>query len=78
MAQEPLKQTHGQILLVQENRFQIKDAVGRRHLLTLSHSAPVGNLELNRWHKFKIPVMVQYEGEPNLASGIAHKVQPLS
>ena len=66
----------GHITVVQEQRFWLVTDTGQGLLLTLAHNAPVGENDLQRWHRAKTHVAVTYEGQPNLASGIAHVVKP--
>lgn len=66
----------GHITVVQEQRFRLVTDTGQGLLLTLSHNAPVGENDLQRWYQAKTHVAVTYEGQPNFASGIAHAVKP--
>ncbi len=67
------KTVTGRILLVQEGRFRLI-ADGRGFLLTLAHDANIEASELCRLHEENARVVVEYEGEPNLESGIARRV----
>lgn len=71
------KQIRGRIILIQEDRFRLVDMTGRGYLFSLSHSTYTNPADLRRWHDADLEVMVEYKGEPNLATGIAHKVDPL-
>jgi hypothetical protein len=42
----------------------------------LSHKAQAAQEDLERWCKAGVQVVAEYEGQPNLASGIAHRVYP--
>jgi len=66
----------GAILVVQEQRFRLLTDAGQGLLLTLSQMAPVQIDDLCRWQATRMPVMVEYTGEPNLTSGIAHHMWP--
>ncbi len=67
----------GRIIVVQEDRFRIVEDSGRGYLFTLSHKAGINQEDLERFRDAGTRVDVEYEGEPNLASGIAHTVEPL-
>ena len=73
----PRRTATGAIIVVQEQRFQLLTDRGQGLLLTLSHTAPVHIDDLCRWHVARLPVTVEYTGEPNLTSGIAYHVRPL-
>lgn len=66
----------GHIIIVQEQRFRLLTERGQGVLLTLSHHANVGVGALQRYRDAQALVTVEYEGEPNMASGIAHAVHP--
>ncbi|MFP5213337.1 MAG: hypothetical protein ACLGPL_08160 [Acidobacteriota bacterium] len=68
----------GYIVLVQEDRFRIVDDTGRGYLLTLSVHAGASQTDLEHWSLSGERLIVEYEGEPNLESGIAREVRPLS
>jgi hypothetical protein len=42
----------------------------------LSRYAPVAPEDLRRWHEEGREVLAEFEGEPNLDSGVAHRVEP--
>ncbi len=67
----------GRIILVQEDRFRMVADTGQGYLFTLSHKAEVGQEDLLRFRDADAEVTVEYEGEPNVASGVAHAVEPL-
>ena len=64
----------GHISVVQEERFRLITDEGAGLLLTLSHKANASPDDLCRYHEQKAHVRVDYDGEPNFASGIAHRV----
>ncbi len=68
----------GRIILVQEDRFRIVGKTGKGYLLTLSNKAGQSQADLQRFHDFDVAVRVEYEGEPNLKSGVAHRVTPMA
>jgi hypothetical protein len=68
------KIAQGRILLVQESRFRLLTGDGRGLLLTLAHNANVDADDLHRFHREDALLAVHYTGEPNLASGVAHRV----
>ena len=65
----------GHITLVQEQRFRLVTDTGQGLLLTLSHKASLGAEDLQRLHRNHTPVMVFYDGPPDLASGVAREVR---
>ena len=72
------RRLRGRIILVQEDRFRAVGSSGRGYLFTLSHRARAAHEDLARWHAADAEVLIEYEGEPNLASGVAHRVVPSS
>jgi hypothetical protein len=68
----------GSLIVVQEQRFRLLTDRGQGLLLTLAPTAPVQTEDLCRWYEAQMPVTVEYTGEPNLTSGIAHQVRPLA
>ncbi len=73
----PEKQTEsGIILAIQEYRFDLLTDDGRGLLFTMAHNAQPGLDELCRIHAHNIHVTVEYEGEPDLSTGIALRVLP--
>lgn len=67
----------GQVLLVQEQRFRLITAGGQSLLLTLDNHASTTMGQLASYAAQQRHVLVRYSGEPNLASGVAHSVQPI-
>ncbi len=72
-----MKTVRGRLLLIQEERFRILGDGGQSYLFTLAHNATPDISVLERWHDDDARVIVEYEGEPNLESGVAHSVKPL-
>ncbi len=66
------KSIEGRIILVQEERFRMVDSDGRSFLFDLSHSAPATSEDLKRWSRAKAWLRVEYEGEPEMESGVVH------
>jgi hypothetical protein len=66
----------GTIAVVQEQRFRLITDAGQGLLLTLAYDAPLDGKDLHRLHDANLHVVVEYEGEPNLDSGVAHSVKP--
>lgn len=66
----------GRILLIQEDRFRLVGEKGQEFLFTLSHKASCTADDLELWHKENRPVLVEYEGEPDFESAVAHSVRP--
>lgn len=69
------KSVMGRILVVQEMRFRLVSEDGRGYLFTLAHNANVDSGDLRRYQQSNLHVIVEYEGEPNLESGIARRVR---
>ncbi len=68
----------GRILLIQEERFRVLGERGQSYLFTLARNGSPDITILERWHEADVPVQVEYEGEPNLESGVAYSVKPLA
>ena len=77
MAMSGVKMAQGYITVVQEDRFSLMTDSGRGFLLTLAHDARTSAAELCHLHDIHAHVAVDYTGEPNLASGIAHAIRAL-
>jgi hypothetical protein len=67
----------GRITVVQEQRFRLTTDGGQSFLFTLGHGAPLDADTLCRLLASGTRVNVAYEHQPDLASGIAHSVQPV-
>lgn len=76
MATGRIRKVKGEILLIQEERFRLVGETGRGFLFTLSHKASVTVDHLELWYKERSRVIVEYEGEPNFESAVAHSVRP--
>jgi hypothetical protein len=63
----------GRVIQVQEQRFRLVLDDGPAYLLTLAHDASV---DLQHWLRTGQRVEVEYEGEPGLSSGVAHRLRP--
>ncbi len=68
------KTIKGHILQIQEERFRVLGETGQGFLFTLSHKASSTIDDLELWHRERRPVMVEYEGEPNLESAVVCSV----
>jgi hypothetical protein len=75
MAAARKRTAKGHITIVQEQRFRLVTDTGQGLLLTLAHDAPLEASDLQRLHEANTYVTVEYEGEPNLESGVAHSVR---
>jgi hypothetical protein len=64
---------YGRLIQVQEQRFRLALDDGPVYLLTLAHDAVADLQDLLRSGQ---RVVVEYEGEPGLSSGVAHAVRP--
>ncbi len=69
-----LRSVSGRITIVQEQRFRLVNGDGRGYLFTLARDADVDAAHLRRLRDANTSVIVEYEGEPNLESGIARRV----
>ncbi len=69
------RQARGHLTHVQEQRFRVATTDGPSLLLTLAHDAPVDASDLQRWLRERATVVVEYEGEPGLDSGMARAVR---
>jgi hypothetical protein len=67
----------GHITLVQEQRFRLLTEAGQSFLLTLAHDAPLDADCLCDFLAARTRVVVEYQGEPGLVSGVAHSVRPV-
>jgi hypothetical protein len=75
MATDKTHVAQGYIAVVQEQRFRLITDAGQGLLLTLAHDAPLDDKDLRHIHDANLHVVVEYEGEPNLDSGVAHSVK---
>ena len=62
----------GRIVAVQEQRFRLLTDTGQVYLLRLGRHAPVDASTLAELHRRGAQVTVEYTGEPNLNTGVAH------
>ncbi|MFZ0243652.1 MAG: hypothetical protein WAL90_18585 [Desulfobacterales bacterium] len=65
----------GRIISVQETRFRMVTADGRSFLFTLGHNAFAAEADLIDLRKARASVTVEYEGEPQLESGVARSLR---
>ena len=75
MATDRTHVAQGTIAVVQEQRFRLITDAGQGLLLTLAYDAPLDDKDLHVLHDANRHVVVEYEGEPNLDSGVAHSVK---
>ncbi len=75
MAADKMHVAQGIIAVVQEERFRLITDTGQGLLLTLAYDAPLDGADLRRLHQANRHVIVEYEGEPNLDSGVAHSIK---
>ena len=68
----------GYITVVQEQRFRLVTDTGQGLLLTLAHDAPLDSNNLQHLHESETHVDVEYEGNPNLQTGVAHIISSLN
>lgn len=69
-------QLRGIIIVVQESRFRLVDEAGHGYLLTLSKHANVTPEQLTGWAARRTPVVVEFTGEPDYATGVATRLLP--
>ena len=69
------RRLQGRIILVQEDRFRLLDDSGRGCLFTLSHKSGIDQWDLERLRDADARVEIEFDGEPNLDSGVAVWVQ---
>jgi hypothetical protein len=68
-----MMQVRGRVIQVQEQRFRLALDDGPAYLLTLAHDA---RADLEHLLRTGQRVVVEYEGEPGLSSGVAHTLRP--
>ena len=71
-------QAIGRIIVVQEQRFHLVTDNGQGLLLTVSYHAPIELSDLIWLQRAHARVLVEYTGESNLTSGVAHRISLLS
>ncbi len=67
----------GYITAVQEQRFRLMTDRGSNLLLTLGNFLRLSHQDLRSFHSTHAHVRVEYTGEPDLDSGVAHSIQLL-
>lgn len=77
MAEKTKHVLSGYISVVQEQRFRLVTDDGRGFLFTLAHDAPLQLSDLSRLQMTHAHVEIEYTGEPNLTSGVAHAIRLL-
>ncbi len=77
MTQHDRHTVQGTISIVQEQRFRLITDGGQALLLTLAENAPLNARDLRRLQQDGARVKVEYAGEPNVNSGVAHKIESL-
>lgn len=65
----------GHIILVQEDRFRLVDEQGKSYMFGLAHNSGVNGEDLLNWSKAQADLSIEYEGEPEVDSGVAHSVR---
>lgn len=68
-------QVSGRIVAVQEQRFRLATDTGQVYLLTLDRHAPVDAPTLEVLRDKSAHVTVEFSGQPNLESGLAHAIE---
>jgi hypothetical protein len=69
-----MKQVTGRVTIVQEQRFRLTLPTGQSYLLALHHAANVAPEDLRTFQHERTDVVVEYSGDPGLASASAHRV----
>ena len=72
------KQITGRIIAVQEQRFRLITDDGRGFLFTVAGHGDIDLTELQYLQNSATRVRVDYVGEPNVISGVAHSIRSLS
>ncbi len=75
MTKSQTQTVQGHITVVQEERFRMMTEGGQGLLFTLGNSIWHSAADLRHFRDTRTPVVVEYSGEPNLSTGVAHKVQ---
>jgi len=70
-----LQRVSGRITVVQEQRFRLVTDGGQGFLLTLAHDAGLNGSDLCLLCDAGLRVDVELDGEPGLASAVAHSVK---
>jgi hypothetical protein len=70
------RRTTGRIIAVQEQRFRLQTENGQGLLLTLAVNANIDSQDLHRLRAAQTWILVEYSGEPNLATGVAYLIRP--
>jgi hypothetical protein len=65
----------GRITIVQEQRFHLISDAGQGMLFTLAHNTSASTADLRHFLNTNAHVLIEYTGEPNLASGAAQAVR---
>jgi hypothetical protein len=71
-----MRSVAGELIAVQEQRFKIKTEDGRVLLLTLGNGVTCQG-EQDLWCRSASLVHVEFEGDPNLVSGLAKLIEPV-
>jgi urease accessory protein UreE len=66
----------GELIAVQEQRFRIRTEDGKVLLLTLDNGVTCQG-ERDLWCRSTVLVRVEFEGDPNLVSGLAKSIEPV-
>ena len=69
-----MKTARGHISVVQEQRFRLTTDTGQSFLFTVAHDALRDVADVDRFRIAHTPVVVEYDGEPGLASAVATKL----
>lgn len=75
MVKSQTQTVRGRITIVQEERFRMITEGGQGFLFTLGNSIRSSADDLRRFRDAQTPVVVEYSGEPNLSTGVAHAVR---
>lgn len=68
-------QTHGRIVLVQEDRFVLADDAGRKQLFLVSHKLSFNPEDLRALARSQSRIAIEYESAPHLVAAIAHRIK---
>ncbi len=76
-ARQPYAVTRGVIVLVQETRFEVENAQGRRRLFLLCRDAPLEPADLQTLLAAGTAVRVEHDEAEGLIAATAHDVTPI-
>jgi hypothetical protein len=70
-----VKTARARITAIQEDRLLLARDDGRVLQLTVAHDSPVSDRDLRAWYRAGSRLVVEFDGEPNLATGVLHRAR---